>query len=82
VRLLYFHPGPVDPTWTVDALHALDTGEPEYISASDKELEVVEVDEKVPPSISNEVLKADVAQFNTDQILRPPACESLRPASE
>jgi hypothetical protein len=44
VRLLDFHPGPVEytlpvvPTWTVAALHVLDTGEPEYISASDKEL--------------------------------------------
>jgi hypothetical protein len=41
-----------DPTWTVAALHVLDTGEPEYISASDKELEV---DEKVPPSVMNDV---------------------------
>jgi len=62
-------------------LHVLDTGEPEYISASDKELEEVEVDEKVPPSTGNEVLKVDVSQFNTDQILRPPTSKSLSSAA-
>jgi hypothetical protein len=47
-----------------------------YLPASDKPLEVVEMDEKVHPSTGSEVLKAVVVQPNADPLLTELSCVS------